>query len=96
MNFYFAYLLKFFSRHLTFSLGGMAKLTVQFVIKTASSKRSSQTVRVFMILSHFLNVRMMWEEYGNLASALEINLSLIIICRRLQIHHCLALPNCWF
>ena len=57
MNFYFAYLLKFFSSHPTFSLGGMAKLTVQFVIKTPSSERSSQTVRLFVILSNFLNVR---------------------------------------
>ena len=57
MNFYFAYLLKFFSSHLTFFPGGMAKLTVQFVIKTPSSKRSSQTVRLFVILCNFLNVR---------------------------------------
>ena len=61
-EFLFCLFTKFFSCHLTFSPGGMKKLTVQFVIKTPPSKRSSQTVRLFVILSNFLNVRVMWEE----------------------------------
>ena len=69
MAFYSAYFFKFFSRHLTFFPGGLAKLTCVCDENTAEQ---------VIISNQFLSVKVMGEDSENLERALRINLLLLM------------------